>query len=144
MTVRAAAPRVLLALVIAGAALWLFADRARLDPALLETAVRDLGPWAPPGVAGPSTANGLQSRPKGQANEVWKEPSGGHARPHHPTISLRPAVGSKQRPFAAPVSILSLARASARIGRRPGPVARRPPESGSPTSRNAANSARRA
>ena len=47
MTVRAAAPRVLLGLVIAGAALWLFADRARLDPALLETAVRDLGPWAP-------------------------------------------------------------------------------------------------
>jgi uncharacterized membrane protein YdjX (TVP38/TMEM64 family) len=47
MTVRAAAPRVLLGLVIAGAALWLFANRARLDPALLETAVRDLGPWTP-------------------------------------------------------------------------------------------------
>ena len=47
MTVRAVVPRVLLGLVIAGAALWLFANRARFDPALLETAVRDLGPWAP-------------------------------------------------------------------------------------------------
>ena len=47
MTVRAVVPRVLLGLVIAGATLWLFANRARFDPALLETAVRDLGPWAP-------------------------------------------------------------------------------------------------
>jgi uncharacterized membrane protein YdjX (TVP38/TMEM64 family) len=47
MTARAVAPRVLLGLVIAGAALWLFVNRDRLDPALLETAVRDLGPWAP-------------------------------------------------------------------------------------------------
>ena len=47
MTVRAVVPRVLLGLVIAGAALWLFANRARFYPALLETAVRDLGPWAP-------------------------------------------------------------------------------------------------
>ena len=47
MTARAVASRVLLGLVIAGAALWLFVNRDRLDPALLETAVRDLGPWAP-------------------------------------------------------------------------------------------------
>jgi hypothetical protein len=47
MTARTVTPRVLLGLVIAGAALWLLIDRDRLDPALLETAVRDLGPWAP-------------------------------------------------------------------------------------------------
>jgi uncharacterized membrane protein YdjX (TVP38/TMEM64 family) len=47
MTMRAVAPRILLGLVIAGAALWLLANQARLDPALLQTAVRDLGPWAP-------------------------------------------------------------------------------------------------
>jgi uncharacterized membrane protein YdjX (TVP38/TMEM64 family) len=44
---RAVAPRVLLGLVIAGAALWLFANRERLDPELLQTAVEDLGRWAP-------------------------------------------------------------------------------------------------
>ncbi len=33
--------------VIAGAALWLFAHRERFDPALLETTLCDLGPWAP-------------------------------------------------------------------------------------------------
>jgi uncharacterized membrane protein YdjX (TVP38/TMEM64 family) len=47
MTVRAVAPRVLLGLVLAGAALWLFANRERLDPELLQTAVQDLGRWAP-------------------------------------------------------------------------------------------------
>ena len=34
-------------LAIAGAAIWLALNRDRLDPALLESAMRDLGPWAP-------------------------------------------------------------------------------------------------
>jgi len=46
MTARAV-PRLLLALVVAGAAIWLAFNRAQLDPALIESAVRDLGLWAP-------------------------------------------------------------------------------------------------
>ena len=47
MTARALLPRLLLLLVIAGAAAWLAFHRDQLDPALLERTVRDLGPWAP-------------------------------------------------------------------------------------------------
>lgn len=47
MTTRAFLARILLGLVIAGAALWLFVNRERLDPALIQTVVHDLGPWAP-------------------------------------------------------------------------------------------------
>jgi uncharacterized membrane protein YdjX (TVP38/TMEM64 family)/rhodanese-related sulfurtransferase len=47
MMARAILPRVLVALVIAGAAIWLALYRDRLDPALIESAMRDLGLWAP-------------------------------------------------------------------------------------------------
>lgn len=47
MTARAALPRLVLLLVIAGAAVWLAFHRDQLDPVLLERTVRDLGPWAP-------------------------------------------------------------------------------------------------
>ena len=40
-------PRLLLGLALAGAALWLLVNRDRLDPAVLETAMRSLGTWAP-------------------------------------------------------------------------------------------------
>ena len=40
-------PRLLLGLVLAGAALWLLVNRDRLDPALIEIMVRNLGAWAP-------------------------------------------------------------------------------------------------
>jgi uncharacterized membrane protein YdjX (TVP38/TMEM64 family)/rhodanese-related sulfurtransferase len=41
--------RIALVGVIAGAAIWLALDPNRLDPALVEGAARDLGPWAPVG-----------------------------------------------------------------------------------------------
>ena len=47
MTARAVLPRLLLGLAIAGAAIWLAFNRDRLDPALIESAIRDLGLWAP-------------------------------------------------------------------------------------------------
>lgn len=47
MTLRAILPRLLLALAIAGAAVWLGLNREQLDPALIESSVRDLGLWAP-------------------------------------------------------------------------------------------------
>src|SRR3990172_11684479 len=47
MTARALLPRLLLLIVIVGAAAWLAFHRDQLDPVLLETTVRDLGPWAP-------------------------------------------------------------------------------------------------
>ncbi len=47
MRQRAVLPRILLALAIAGAALWLALQRERLDPALIENAIRELGLWAP-------------------------------------------------------------------------------------------------
>ncbi len=45
MTPRAVLPRLTLGLAIAGAAIWL----DRLDPALIESSIRDLGLWAPLG-----------------------------------------------------------------------------------------------
>jgi uncharacterized membrane protein YdjX (TVP38/TMEM64 family)/rhodanese-related sulfurtransferase len=47
MTTRMLFPRLLLGLVIAVAALWLALNRDQLDPALIESAVRTLGPWGP-------------------------------------------------------------------------------------------------
>jgi uncharacterized membrane protein YdjX (TVP38/TMEM64 family)/rhodanese-related sulfurtransferase len=47
MTLRTVLPRLGLGLAIAGAAIWLALDRDRLDPALIESAIRDLGAWAP-------------------------------------------------------------------------------------------------
>jgi uncharacterized membrane protein YdjX (TVP38/TMEM64 family)/rhodanese-related sulfurtransferase len=47
MILRAILPRLLLALAIAGAAVWLGLNRDQLDPALIESSVRDLGLWAP-------------------------------------------------------------------------------------------------
>ena len=47
MTVRSAIPRLLLALVITATAFWLALNRERLDPAMLEAAIRDLGLLAP-------------------------------------------------------------------------------------------------
>ena len=47
MTARAILPRLLLALTIAGAAIWLALNRDRLDLALIESSIRDLGQWAP-------------------------------------------------------------------------------------------------
>ena len=47
MTARAILPRLLLALTIAGAAIWLALNRDRLDLALIESSIRDLGLWAP-------------------------------------------------------------------------------------------------
>jgi len=41
--------RLALAVAIAGVALWLAFNRDSLDPALIESSVRDLGPWAPVG-----------------------------------------------------------------------------------------------
>lgn len=42
-------PRLALAAAIAGAATWLALNRDSLDPSLIESAIRDLGPWAPVG-----------------------------------------------------------------------------------------------
>lgn len=47
MTLHAVLPRLLIALAIAGAALWLTLNRDHLDPALIESSIRDLGLWAP-------------------------------------------------------------------------------------------------
>jgi uncharacterized membrane protein YdjX (TVP38/TMEM64 family)/rhodanese-related sulfurtransferase len=47
MTIGILAPRLLLGLVIAAAALWLALNRDRLDPALIESTLRTLGPWGP-------------------------------------------------------------------------------------------------
>ena len=43
MTLRTVLPRLVLGLVIAGAAVWLALNRDRVDPALIETSIRDLG-----------------------------------------------------------------------------------------------------
>ncbi len=47
MKMRTLLPRILLALAIAAAAIWLMLHRDSLDPALIERSIRDLGPWAP-------------------------------------------------------------------------------------------------
>jgi len=47
MTAPAVLPRLALALAIAGAAVWLALNRDRLDPALIEGTIRNLGLWAP-------------------------------------------------------------------------------------------------
>jgi len=47
MTARAFVPRLLLALAVAGAAIWLAFNRGQLDPALIERSIRGLGLWAP-------------------------------------------------------------------------------------------------
>lgn len=47
MTMRTLLPRLLLALAIAAAAIWLTLHRNSLDPALIENSIRDLGLWAP-------------------------------------------------------------------------------------------------
>jgi uncharacterized membrane protein YdjX (TVP38/TMEM64 family) len=49
MTPRAMLPRLALGIAIAGAASWLAFDRDRLDPALIESWIRDLALWAPLG-----------------------------------------------------------------------------------------------
>ena len=49
MTLRAVLPRLILGIAIAGVAIWLALNRDRLDPALIESSIRDLGPWAPLG-----------------------------------------------------------------------------------------------
>ncbi len=49
MTPRAMLPRLALGLAIVGAATWLAFNRDRLDPALIESSIRDLGLWAPLG-----------------------------------------------------------------------------------------------
>lgn len=48
-TLRAAFPRVVLGLLVAAAAVWFAFNRDRLDPALIESTIRDLGLWAPLG-----------------------------------------------------------------------------------------------
>ena len=47
MSARKAFPRILLALVIAGAAIVLVIYRERIDPASIEAIIAGLGPWAP-------------------------------------------------------------------------------------------------
>jgi len=49
MTISSIVRRLLLGLVIGAAALWLALNRHSLDPALIESAVRDTGLWAPAG-----------------------------------------------------------------------------------------------
>ncbi len=49
MTPRAILPRLALGLAIASMASWLALNRDRLDPALIESSIRDLGLWAPLG-----------------------------------------------------------------------------------------------
>lgn len=49
MTLRSALPRLALGFVVAGVAIWLALDGDRLDPTLIESTIRDLGPWAPLG-----------------------------------------------------------------------------------------------
>ena len=48
-TLRAAVPRLVLGLLVAGVAVWVAFNRDRLDPALIESAIHDLGFWAPLG-----------------------------------------------------------------------------------------------
>jgi uncharacterized membrane protein YdjX (TVP38/TMEM64 family)/rhodanese-related sulfurtransferase len=47
MNPRSVLPRLAVGAIIAGAALWLALNRDRLDPALLESWIADLGMWAP-------------------------------------------------------------------------------------------------
>ena len=47
MTLRAVLPRLSLGLAILGGALWLALNRNQIDPALIENAMRALGPWGP-------------------------------------------------------------------------------------------------
>jgi uncharacterized membrane protein YdjX (TVP38/TMEM64 family) len=47
MTMQAVIPRLLLALILAAAALWLAVNRDRFDLAVIESAIRDLGMLAP-------------------------------------------------------------------------------------------------
>jgi uncharacterized membrane protein YdjX (TVP38/TMEM64 family)/rhodanese-related sulfurtransferase len=47
MTLRGWLPRLLLGLPVTAVAAWLALNRERLDPVLIETAIRDLGPWGP-------------------------------------------------------------------------------------------------
>jgi uncharacterized membrane protein YdjX (TVP38/TMEM64 family) len=47
MTLRTALPRLFLGLAILAAALWLALNRDQLGPALIEKAMRSLGPWGP-------------------------------------------------------------------------------------------------
>ncbi len=47
MNARNVLPRLAVAALIAGAAIWLALNRDRLDPALLESWIRNLGMWAP-------------------------------------------------------------------------------------------------
>jgi uncharacterized membrane protein YdjX (TVP38/TMEM64 family) len=49
MTPRPVLPRLALGVVIAGAAIWLALNRDRLDPALIEISMQELGLWAPLG-----------------------------------------------------------------------------------------------
>ena len=42
-------PRLALGAAITGAAIWLALHRDSLDPALIKSSIRDLGPWAPIG-----------------------------------------------------------------------------------------------
>lgn len=49
MTTRRLLSRLALVGIIAGAAIWLAFNLDKLDPSLVESAVRDLGPWAPAG-----------------------------------------------------------------------------------------------
>jgi uncharacterized membrane protein YdjX (TVP38/TMEM64 family) len=47
MTLRTVLPRVSLGLAILAGGLWLALNRNRLDPELIEGAIRNLGIWAP-------------------------------------------------------------------------------------------------
>lgn len=49
MMTRTVPPRLALGFAIVGAAIWLAINRDRLDPVLIEAAIRDLGLWAPLG-----------------------------------------------------------------------------------------------
>jgi uncharacterized membrane protein YdjX (TVP38/TMEM64 family)/rhodanese-related sulfurtransferase len=47
MTLRTVLPRLSLGLAIVAGALWLSLNRSQIDPALIENAMRGLGPWGP-------------------------------------------------------------------------------------------------
>jgi uncharacterized membrane protein YdjX (TVP38/TMEM64 family)/rhodanese-related sulfurtransferase len=47
MTLRSLLPRLLLGLLLVAGVAWLALHRAQLDPALIENAMRSLGPWGP-------------------------------------------------------------------------------------------------
>jgi uncharacterized membrane protein YdjX (TVP38/TMEM64 family)/rhodanese-related sulfurtransferase len=49
MMLRAVLPRLVFGVAIAGAAIWLALNRDSLNPALIESSIRDLGAWAPLG-----------------------------------------------------------------------------------------------